>query len=354
MPKKQKSGLYRARVKIGVDDTGKDIYKYVSGKTQKELEANKRKVVEYYIEGTGLKDDELFATYAINWYKVYKQPLLAVSTQKNYRTMLNKHILPVFGDRKLRAIRPTELRQFMNRFNGMSFYMPFIARAIFNGIFNAACADNILARNPMMHVPKDTQIAPTREKRPLTRAERKRIEEMCATHPKGLYIAILYYLGVRHGEALGLRWGDIDFAAQTVHIQRDIDRNDGDNVGELKNKYSNRIVPIPNQLMELLVQQRGMPNMYILHLDNNRPLNKYQEGKLWRELIVNECGITDITTHSLRHNYITLCWEAGIDAYATARFAGHNSPETTLRVYTHLSKERELDNMALIQKAFAK
>lgn len=42
-------------------------------------------------------------------------------------------------------------------------------------------------------------------------------------HEHGLFLAVLYYLGLRRGEALGLQWGDFDFDEDLVHIQRDID-----------------------------------------------------------------------------------------------------------------------------------
>ena len=51
MPKKQKSGLYRTKVKVGTDHTGKPIVKWISGKTQKELEDAKREVIATYLEG---------------------------------------------------------------------------------------------------------------------------------------------------------------------------------------------------------------------------------------------------------------------------------------------------------------
>lgn len=51
MPKKQKSGLYRTKVKVGTDHTGKPIVKWISGKTQKELEDAKREVIARYVEG---------------------------------------------------------------------------------------------------------------------------------------------------------------------------------------------------------------------------------------------------------------------------------------------------------------
>ena len=71
MPTKQKSGLYRARVKIGIGPDGKDVYKYISGKTKKELEADRQKAVTRFIAGDLTQDDQLFRTYVDMWVKTY-------------------------------------------------------------------------------------------------------------------------------------------------------------------------------------------------------------------------------------------------------------------------------------------
>ena len=47
--------------------------------------------------------------------------------------------------------------------------------------------------------------------------------EAIRKNENGLFLAVLYFLGVRRGEALGLQWGDIDFEEAQAHIQRDID-----------------------------------------------------------------------------------------------------------------------------------
>ena len=44
-----------------------------------------------------------------------------------------------------------------------------------------------------------------------------------------------------------------------------------------------------------------------------------------------------ITPHTMRHNYITMCWEQGIDALITMKLVGHADYQTTMNVYTHLS-----------------
>ena len=72
MAKKQKSGLYRARVKVGIKPDGTDLYKYVSGKTKSALEAERRRVVEYFLEGKKNVPDRQFGACAQDWFDKLK------------------------------------------------------------------------------------------------------------------------------------------------------------------------------------------------------------------------------------------------------------------------------------------
>lgn len=359
MPTKQKSGLYRAKLKIGVDENGKDIYKYISGKTKKELEDNRQKAIAYYIDGTGPADDVLFGPYAIQWYRTCKEANIKPATRGSYRCIFNKYVLPAFGDRRLRAIRPSDLQRFFGTFQNQSGAQLTVAKTIFNGVFLAACADRILDHNPLtlvkiVRTPKEPAGAAAGRHRALTLDERRRIEALCKAEPDALYIALLYYLGLRSGEAAGLKWGDIDWTKGVAHVQRSIDPHNHSKAGTPKTKASDRLVPVPAPLGAMLSGLRGMPNLYILHSRDGTPLSVEQRRRIWKKLIVNKCGIEDITAHALRHNYITMCWEAGIDVYATARFVGHANVSTTLNIYTHLSQEREEENIRAVQEIFAK
>lgn len=352
MPTKQKSGLYRAKIKIGVDEAGKDIYKYVSGKTKKELEANKQKAIAYYIDGTALADDVLFGPYAVQWYETYKKPFVKPSTRSSYRTVLNKYILPQFGDRKMRAIKTSHLQRFFHSLTDLSSTYSVLAKSALNGIFVSACADRILDNNPMSFVKRAPSTVQPKAKRPLTSDERDRIAAVCTSEDDALFVALLFYLGLRCGEAVGLKWGDIDWQRGTVHVERTIDQYSGNAPSTPKTKSSVRDVPIPQALMSMLARLRGMPDVYLLRQDGNKPIPYSQRMTIWKKYIVDICDIHDITPHHLRHNYITMCWEAGIDVYATARFVGHGNVATTLGIYTHLSNEREEENIRAVQKLF--
>lgn len=368
MPKKQKDGRYRARMKIGVTPDGKDIYKYIAGRTKAELEAERRRVEEEYITGKRTVSDRQFGAVAQDWFAALRKKVereeKSIGTLESYRSALNKDILPRFGDKNMRAISALELQNFVDDFAGMSQTKITYIKATLDKVFNLACVEGILAKNPMDDVEKP-KAAEAAEKRALTESERTAVIRTARQHPKGAYIACMYYLGARPGEIRGLQWGDFDWNKGLVHIQRDIDyKKRGENkVGSLKNAKSNRFVPIPDDLAEILLPLCKADDCFVFEGERSGGhLAKSTADRLWIELM-KDCGMTEplppgangyrasdirsqykaiITPHCMRHNYVTMCWEAGIDVYTASKLVGHKSIKTTMDIYTHLS-ERQME-----------
>ncbi len=352
MPKKQKSGLYRTKIKIGVDADGKDVVKWVSGRTQKELEDAKRAVIAKYIDGTALADDRLFGEYAIAWYRAVKEPRISYSRRKTYECFLNGHVLPEFGDRNLRAITSLDIQGFINRYAGRSHTMISTINTILRGVFAQAYIDKIVDRNPAENI-QLPEHSKTHEKRAFTTQEREKIEEVCCTHEYGSLLACLYYLGVRRGEALGLQWGDFDWNQHMVHIQRDIDFHCKEMIGDLKTKASNRYVPMPDVLIQILYPLRGMPRAFVFASPDGKPYAQ-KHFELRFNALMDACGLEGVTAHYFRHNYITMCWENGIDTFLASKIVGHSNPNTTVQIYTHLTDDRLKESRAEIDKMFSK
>lgn len=371
MPKKKSP--YRSKVKIGVDAEGRPINKWIQGRTRAELAEARQAVIARYITGEALGDDRLFGDYAAEWYRVRKEPFISASTKESYRTALNKHLFPVLGDRMLRSIGAMELQELLNGYAGKSKSMITSILATLRGVFGSAMADRLLFANPTEHLIRPAA-RPTAVKPALTAKQRADLEEVCRTHPQGHYLALMYYLGCRPGEARGLKWQDVDWSAGLVHIERDIDYKDHGNPGALKNAASRRPVPMPEPLRALLRPLRGLPDTYIAHGDRavDRPLGKSTADRLWVRLMVaagmaepapkdNKFHPSDprhahralITPHALRHNYITLCWENGIDPYETMKLVGHASITTTMNIYTHLSAAQMVKTAAKLDRMFS-
>lgn len=356
MPTKQKSGLYRTKIKIGVDQNGKDINKWISGKTKRELEAARREVEERYIGGLGLRDDMLFAKYAIKWYHDIKEPSLSPSSRASYRSMFNKYVLPEFGEQNLRAITASDIQRWLNTFAGKSDTTIALAATVVRNVFGAALADRIILSDPAGHLslPKAAKEA---VRRGLTPEENNKVLNLIATHKHGAYLACMYYLGLRPGEVRGLMWGDFNWESELVSISRDIDYADKAQAGALKTDAAERLVPIPVPLKNILYPMRGLPGAYVfVGVQSGRPLSKSTAERMWLEMM-EDAGLythrestwehpdirsriaPTITPYYLRHNYITMCWAAGLDPMVTMRIVGHTDYRTTINIYTHLNDD---------------
>ena len=170
-------------------------------------------------------------------------------------------------------------------------------------------------------------------------------------------------MGLRPGEARGLQWGDIDWATNTVLIQRDIDYKAGGKVGDVKTRKANRVIPLPKALRDVRGEVRGLPDVFIVLGEKGGALAKTSSERLWVELM-QKCGKAEptsgtcyqdtdirahwkakITPHCIRHNYTTVCWEKGIAPYTTMRLMGHSSIKTIMDIYTHLN-ERQMTRIS--------
>lgn len=371
MPKRKTP--YRSKVKIGVDAQGKDIVKYIQGYTRAELDQARKAVIARYITGEAPEADRLFGDYATEWFRVRKEPFISASSRESYRTALNKHLFPVLGNRMLRAITSLELQELLNTYAGKSKSLITSILATLRGVYGAALADRIVTRDPTARLVRPP-VTPTADKPALTPEQRAALAAACATEPMGHYLALLYYLGCRPGEARGLQWQDVDWDRDLIHIARDIDYKASGQPGTLKNAASDRYVPVPAPLRAILQPLRGLPDTYIAHAPGgpDRPLSKSSADRLWVNLMA-AAGLATaapddgkfekydprhklralITPHTLRHNYITMCWEHGLDPYETMKLVGHASITTTMNIYTHLSDAQMAKTAAKLDDMFA-
>lgn len=256
----------------------------------------------------------------------------------------------------MRSITAADLQGFVNGLAGKSKSQITSAISTVQGIFEAAVQDRIIEKNPAEKLKRPVATPPA-EKRALTEDERERILHCIETHKYGAYLAAMYYTGMRPGEVRGLQWGDFDWQNGLIHVQRDVDyAASGASVGALKTRNADRYIPIADKLRAILYPMRETPNAFVFPGANGKPLAQVTAVRMWIELMracdmveaINDdtCyGLNDIrgqyrpiiTPHTMRHNYITMCWEQGIDALITMKLVGHADYQTTMNIYTHLS-----------------
>lgn len=380
-PMKEKADKrLRAKVTIGIKPDGSPRVKYAAAQSKKELEEKKAEIRQRHKEGlTDVDASVMFDAYAIEWYETYKRPHIAESSRIVYTSMLNKHILPALEDKRVKAIRAADLQRFLNEHSYMSERSVKYLHSILKRIFQRALLDGVITRDPAQGL--TISYSDEEPRRELTEAEERAALSIAHSHPDGLLIALLYYTGMRRGEALGLQWGDIDFVTRKIHVQRDIDFNKN-GAGELKTECAERTIPLFDELYSLLNPVRGIGSNYIITapmtgsfmgsstyrrlwgrlqaamyaLDNTiehvetktylAKLARYNEGvkkagkKYKGKKPEPEYG-SILTPHYFRHNFASILYNAGVDVLTAQKYLGHKDIRTTLAIYSHLAAEME-------------
>lgn len=346
----------RRRSKITIPGLDKPIY--LTYKTKAELETKKKQLMERYVGGEFVADKP-FVQMVKEWFEVVKKPSIkTTATLQAWRQTVNLHVIPHIDDRILcRAIHYRDLQTCLNHTKGMSDAVITRTKSVLTQVCRYAYLENIIDRDPSVGLVSPPH-AKAKKKNALSDEQINRIFAAADNDEYGLMIYLLYYLGCRRGEMLGLKWGDIDLKEGMVHIQRDFDFITGE-IGDLKTDAADRYVPIPDELMEILKPVRGLPGTYVINQNGTHAtigLFMYHFSKIIVEAgygTVKPSSVgkktlypwsdynLQITSHWFRHNYITACVLAGVPAEVTMKIVGHTDYKTTINVYTHIDEEKK-------------
>ena len=147
------------------------------------------------------------------WWRLYAEVHLAPATLAGYRYLRDKHLLPRLGGIQLRAITPELLHRTQTDMLAQGVGTETTRRtfAMLQGILERAAEWGKIQRNPVRHLRKPRQVKPR-----IPRALAPREVEALRRHFLGkgavrdaALITVLAYAGLRPGEALALRWGDV-------------------------------------------------------------------------------------------------------------------------------------------------
>lgn len=172
----------------------------------------------------------------------------------------------------------------------------------------------------------------------------------------GLFPYLLLCTGLRRGEALGLKWGDIDYRRNRIVVERGVTYRKGKKeVGDTKTDDSVRTVPLlPMLSVALAHYEEDDKDAFLFHgEDAHAPLSEATYRRRWhrwcrengfankieygrtakRELPRYKYEYT-LTAHVLRHGYATLSQRGGLSKETIRDMLGHVNTRTT-EIYIH-------------------
>lgn len=234
----------------------------VIGDTVTEVKKKMATLQDQLENGTFLQENKIkIAEWFEIWINDYKSMEVKQGTITLYRNTYKSTIYPIFGNTQLQKLKTHEVQKLYNDLakKGLSKSYIGTVNKIMNGMCKQAVYNGIIRVNPVTNVqiPKKG-IAEPKTHKALTKEEQVLFMAYAQdSHYYNLFVLMLN-TGMRIGEALGLKFSDIDRNKNVVHIQRTLkqDNINGFYLDTPKTKSSIRDIPLLPKANEAIRDQR--------------------------------------------------------------------------------------------------
>jgi integrase len=347
-------------VTLGYDERGKLRRKTVSGKTKAEALAKLKVLQRTTDDGLPPPDDRMTVSQLIDrWKSDVLHHQVAQTAADNYAAIAEHHIIPTLGRKRVSRLTPADVDRLMSEKikSGLSVSTVRRVRAVLAQALRQAEVWGIVNRNvaAMTRGPKATR----QEGRTLTPKQAKQLLDSLRGSRHEALFATMLSLGLRRGEALGLKWDDVDLKKGVLVVRRQLRREtrtagaDGEPISELvlvdvKTARSRRSINLPKPLVSLLKahQRRQKQDTAIageLWQDSGHMFTTVLGGPLdprnvYRDFqaATQAAGLGKWHPHELRHSAASLMLAQGVPIDVVAQVLGHSSIRMTADVYGHI------------------
>lgn len=277
-------------------------------------------------------------TYA-EWYGMYLQLYkrsIRPKTRESY-DRLHQLIRPILGPIQLPEISPDDVQMALLAVaDRAGSRQAQLAYALIHAVLRRACRSRRLQYNPADGVDRPDHDA--RQGRAIE-GEAWRILQPIIDDE--LAFALMARAGLRRGELLGLRWGDVDLAAGLIHVRRQLVRIDGQLKEQpTKSSAGLRDIPIEPRLMATIRRcYRLAPNHRIVSCAPETLARRWKRAQ-------EAAGIEQpYRLHDLRHTYATNMLLAGCKPRVLQYMIGHSSLDLTMATYAHVGPMAAIDEV---------
>lgn len=266
--------------------------------------------------------------------------------------IVQRHLLPILGDRAIGAIRNSDLQEMINTWNKSGLTAGSIQRhkAVLSAIFNLAVNDDLLARSPVRGLRMPRQEATSG--RVLTPNESQQLLD--AVDPA--YRVVLYILmttGMRWSELAGLNIGHLDLISRTPKLnirQGAHEVPTGIEIASTKSHAGNRTLHLSQDQVEEIAKyltatgrSGATPEEPLLVTATGKRISyRNFHARVWTPAI-ERAGLQGLRIHDLRKTAATRLLQAGVDHKTITALLGHEDLRTTLQHYAQATPESLLN-----------
>jgi integrase len=327
--------------------------KVLYGRTRKEVADKLATVLPDVKRGLPIPRQRLStATYLGEWLENSVKPNQRANTYHVYEIAVRLHLVPALGRRPLAKLTPADVQALQAGLAAKKLTPATVltVRAVLSGALSQAEKWGLVARNVVKLVDPPRQ--EYREPKVLTPEQAAALTEAARGHDLEHLFSTMLSTGLRVGEALGLRWDDVDLDASTpvLHVRQQMltIRGKGRTTDEPKSRTGRRTVPLIGKAVEALrgqkdhqaFRRRTARDLWhdngLVFPDELGELMTYERVRTQFRLL---CGAAEIpagyTPHCLRHSTGTFLTAAGVPDRVVMEILGHSSTDMTRR-YQHV------------------
>lgn len=349
---------------VGTIDTieaGRRKRKYVYGRTQKEARLKLDKAKREKADGTLIVTTTTVDKWLTQWLERKAKPPkpLKPQTWRSYDSKIRLYIRPHLGRHRLTSLAPEHIDAMYDamREAGLAEATLRQTHAILKKSLADAIKKGVLAVSPIERVDAPSTQKAKRDQ--LTVGEARVV--LANTDDPRWWLALFY--GMRQGEALGLRWCDVDFGRDLIRIQQTLQTDERYRIifGAPKSTASSRVVPMLPQVATRLRAQwqaAGSPAVIkacdgptgacdhgLVFHNAAKPIQPKADNTAWHRLLADAstppwAPIPDVALHAARNSAASLMEAAGIPDRLVAQILGQSQVTTT-----HGYQNAEIDRM---------
>jgi len=393
---KRPDGRWVARVDLGWEN-GKRRRKAFYGKTRREAAGKLTKALGKVQQGGTFADERQTVAQFLERWLEHKRTRLRPRAWATYEQAIRLHLVPGLGKIALAKLTPPHVDQWFRQHQekGASARNIRYARTVFRAALNQArkwrlVSDNVAA---LVDVPRHR----AKEIQPLTPEQARTLLQSVKGHRLGALVSVATALGLRLGEALGLRWEDVDTDTGLLRVRQALERSGGDSAirrSLILKRHENRkrLAEAPKRSAERREVRRElealrkqwrtvrttltltepksvrsrrtirMPQVVVSALKAHRKAQlkeRLAAGGEWKDSglafttpigtaldprnvtrefqsMLSEAEVPRVRFHDLRHTAATLLLAQGVDPRTIMETLGHSQISLTLNTYSHV------------------
>ncbi|MEW5934348.1 MAG: tyrosine-type recombinase/integrase [Bacillota bacterium] len=348
-------------------ETGRRRQKWVTVKgTRREAERVLADLVVRINAGTYVPAKETVQEYLERWLSDYATPSVRPLTLCQYQRIVRKHIVPALGRIPIARLSPSHVQKlYADKLReGLSPRTVRYIHAVLHAALEDAVKEGLCGRNAA-HLARPPE-KEAKERPVLSEEESRILLDRLADPRLRIPAALALGAGLRRGEALGLRWCDVDLDGHRLYVSQTMQHIPGEGVAARppKTAAGRRCVAIPGFLVETLREWRRrqlearlaagpawQDHGLVCTRADGCPLDPEWLTRAFRNAI-RKLGLPPVHFHDLRHTHATFLLKLGAHPRVVQERLGHSEVGVTLGTYSHVLPDMQEEAARRLDRLF--